>query len=326
MDRAHGRRLRLPRLAVALACLCAPSLLDESLPSNAPLAVASIERARLPLASPEWHREDSPISFSRHAHARAPVTPHAWSSLLAAAATDDPVPACRLAVLLEDCRLARQVDVMIETELSMAEREGRRPESAATEILALEASGADAQAACGAAPPEFLAHEWSYLLRAALAGHEASMYRFVTDLPIDPAWPGESRAALAAWRRHAPEILDALLHRRSPESLMLAYRAAQGFAIYGDERLPRDARAAARLGSALEIVHEDDPALAVELAALAHELAPVQHRQARKEGERLAEGFLVAQREGPASTGEECDAGWPGMQATWTAYGYQSGQ
>jgi hypothetical protein len=95
-------------------------------------------------------------------------------------------------------------------------------------------------------------------------------------------------------------------------------------------RLPplqtRDPRVATSLGSALEIVHEDDPALAVELAALAHELPAAQHRQARKEGERLAAAFLATALTQPVSSGEECDAGWPGMQATWTAYGYRSGQ
>jgi hypothetical protein len=326
VDRGRSR-LPLPRLAVALVCGCVPSVSDDPPGSSLPLDVAPIVRARFAFASPGLDRASPLPAFSRSVQAFPDTARHDWAALLAAAATDDPVPACRLAVLLEDCRLARHVDVMIDTELSMAEREGRGPESVATEIIALEASGAEAQAACGMAPSELLAHEWSYLLRAALAGHEASMYRFVTDLPIDPHWPDETAAALAAWRRHAPAILSALVHRRSPDSLMLAYRAAQGFAIFGDEPLqPRNARAAARLGRALEIVHEDDPALAVELAALAHELESAQHRQAREEGERLAEAFMLAAPGRPSSGGDECDAGWPGMQAMWTAYGYQSGQ
>jgi hypothetical protein len=326
MDRPRGR-LRLSRLALALACACATSGADDPAEAGTPLGIAPVERTTFRIAQPVPDTPAWRASLGQPLATSSLPAPADWSTLLAAVAADDPVPACRLAVLLEDCRLAGQVEVMIETELSMAEREGRAPESVATDVLALQASGAEAEAACGAAPPELLAHEWNYLLRAALAGHEASMYRFITDLPIDPAWPDESAAALAAWRRHAPEILSALLQRHSPESLMLAYRAAQGFAILGDRPLQaRDARAAARLGSALEIVHEDDPALAVELAALARELQPAQQWRARKDGERLAEGFLVAASDGPGTSGEECESGWPGMQATWTAYGYQSGQ
>lgn len=324
MDPARGHRWQLSRIALVLACACVPESTDDPRHAGAPGAVGSIERSGFRIDAPIFDRAGVPVAHQRLvSRPPAPAT-NAWSTLLADAAADDPVAACRLAVLLEDCRLARDIEVMIETELSMAEREGRGPASVASEIVALEASAASARAACGAAPPALLAHEWNYLLRAALAGHEPSMYRFVTDLPVDAQWPDEAAAARVAWRRYAPEILSALVQRRSPESLVLAYRAAQGFAILGDQPLQRrDPRAAARLGAALAIVHEDDPALAVELAALARELDQVQLHRARSEGARLADGFLAATRDGLASGGEECDRGWPGMQATWTAYGYQ---
>ena len=125
----------------------------------------------------------------------------------------DPITACQLAVLLEDCRLSRDVDAMIETEVSMAQREGRSP---AAEIVRLDDVAAGSRAACGAAPPELQAHEWEFLHRAALAGHEASMYRFVTDLPLAGLPRSEHERALAAWRRDAPAVLAALVQRRSP--------------------------------------------------------------------------------------------------------------
>ena len=255
--------------------------------------------------------------------ARPAAAAPAWQALLPAAQADDPVAACRLALLLDDCRLAADVAAMIDTQLSMAAQSGRAAQEAAAEIAALEASAEPLQRSCGDAPPALVGHGWSFLLRAAIAGHEPSMYRFVTDPPFDPAAPAEAQAALDAWQRHAGLLLGDLLRRASPHALRLAYRVAQGEALVGDRALqPRDPRAVLRLGTALAVVQEDDSARSVELAEVEAELSPAQTRQARTEGARLALHFLQPREPTAPSGSDECAAGWPGRASAWVAYGY----
>ena len=246
-----------------------------------------------------------------------------WATLLHAAQQDDPVAACRLAVLLDDCRMADDIGAMIETRISMAARAGDGLREAAAEIEALDASADPLRASCADAPPALVAQGWSFLLRAAIAGHEPSMYRFVTDPPLAAQAPDEAHAALAAWRQHARVLLVGLVRRASPQALPLAYRAAQGEPLVADLALqPRDPAAVLRLGSALAMLLEDDANRASELETAALELSPAVQRQARREGAQLARQFFEARSPTAASGSDECAAGWPGMASAWIAYGY----
>lgn len=329
MDRARHRVVRWHWLAAGLAGLLLLAWSGWRPAATLPLGVGPVERTRWSLSSPDLRGPVQSPPFATRAVTLPASADARWSALLATSAgdDDDAVAACRLAVLIDDCQLVRDVDAMIDTELSMAAREGRAADSVADEILRLDASAAPARESCGDAPPELLAHGWSFLLRAALAGHEPSMFRFVIDLPRDPSRPAEDAAALAAWHRHAPALLDRLVQRRSLQALPIAYRAAQGFPIAGDEVLqPRDPFVVMRLGSALALVLGDDSTLDVDLALLEHELPAAQRRAARAQGERLADAFLQAGQAPLAPAfDEECAAGWPGMPAAWLAYGTQPG-
>jgi hypothetical protein len=318
--RPEGRPPRLARALLAAWLAAWPAAWRA--PAG-PLPVAPPHAQRFDPDFPPLHAQLAPRPARRRMRGVPMAPAPAWSTLLAQAADEDPVAACRLALLLDDCRLLRDVEAMSATRLSMALREGRAAGEAAAEIAALEFSADPLRTACGDAPAELVAHGWSFLLRAALAGHEASMYRFVTDPPLDPARPDEAAAALQAWRTHAAPLLGALLQRASPQALPLAYRAAQGVALVADQPLqPRDAFATLRYGAALARLNEDDSNLTVQLEGVEAELSPARRRQARAEGARLAVRFQVAAEASGGSAGrEECASGWPGMAHAWAVQG-----
>ena len=326
-QQAGRRPWRWPRrLRAAVACvlLAWPASRDAAL---LPLPVEPPRRLRFdpalrPGVAAVRDVTVPPVAAASDAHASATTLPR-WATLLHAAQQDDPVAACRLAVLLDDCRMADDIGAMIETRISMAARSGDSLREAAAEIEALDASAEPLRASCGDAPPALVAQGWNFLLRAAIAGHEPSMYRFVTDPPLATESLDEARAALAAWRQHARVLLVGLLRRASPQALPLAYRAALGEVMVADLPLqPRDPAAVLRLGSALALLREDDANRNEELEMAALELPPAEQRRVRREGAQLARQFYEVRMPTAASGSDECAAGWPGMATAWIAYGY----
>jgi len=284
-----GRWRRGLRAAAACALLAWPAWREAGL---LPLPVEPPSRLRFETGltpGPAFVAPPLPAAPGAAQREAVAATMPRWATLLHAAQQDDPVAACRLAVLLDDCRMADDIGAMIETRISMAARAGDGLREAAAEIEELEASAEPLRASCADAPPALVAQGWNFLLRAAIAGHEPSMYRFVTDPPLAAQAPAEARAALAAWRQHARVLLVGLLRRASPQALPLAYRAAQGEPLVADLPLqPRDPAAVLRLGSALAMLLEDDANRASELETAALELPPAVQRQARREGAQLA--------------------------------------
>lgn len=241
-----------------------------------------------------------------------------WSLWLEAAHAGDAIAACRLAALLDDCRLAREVERMIETELSIAA--SQRDESAEDlhGIAALEAGVDPLRARCAALPDALHAQAWQHLLQAAVAGHEASILRFVLDPPLD-ALSGSGRdAAIEAYRRNADLFLASLLQRTSPDALVLAFRSAQGeeFLAGVPARMP-DPEAVVRWGSALLVLYGDDPAIQIGVDAALARLDARTAAKAQADGQRLVLPFLQRQRDAtasPAGPGDECRQGWPGRE------------
>lgn len=266
-------------------------------------------------------RPAEPI-FAESAGSQVPMDPMPdWLALLARADAGDPHAACQLSVLLDDCRLAAEVGAMVETQISMAASEAANLIANARDIAVLEISIDPLRATCAAVPADLVSQGWIYLLRAAIAGHEPSMFRYVTDLPVDPRPSVETSDAWSVYREHAAILIGLLMQRASPEALGLAFRAAQGVALVGDRPVQsRDPAAVVRLGTALIELREADPGSEENIARALAELSAVESIRARTEGRRLADRIRQRRTHGrPMDSSDECSDGWPGMEREYTA-------
>jgi hypothetical protein len=263
---------------------------------------------------------DPPRARPQPAPASAPAP--RWPALLAQADAGDPHAACRLTELLEDCRLVADVADMVETQISVAAAELDGSGFDAAAIAALDTSVDPLRALCADVPPELAQRSWSFLLRAAIAGHEPSMFRYVVDPPLQSAGAHEHRAALAAYRDNAALFVAHLLQRASPQALALGFRAAQGEAFVAGRAIQaRDPHAIVRIGTALLVLRDADTGSEDIVAQASAELLPSQAQHARNEGRLLADRFLRAgEPDGAQAAGDDCSAGWPGMPSEFTAY------
>lgn len=289
----------------------------ETLPSR-----AAVERPGLRLEPGTGLHADAPALHVRSAESDPQA---AWRSLQREADAGDPRAACELALLLDDCRIASAIGEMVETQVSMAAWSDANPVIAAAEIAALEASAEAYRPQCASVPDALRERGWRYLLAAAIAGHEASIHRFLTDPPFYPDAGEQYRQARQRYREDAPLLLGDLLQRQSPGAIALAFRAAQGEALFEDLALqPRDPAAVVRLGTALVTLHEDAAREAAIEAAIG-QLSPRVAARARGEGRKLALRLLpdiVTVNEPAAATAGECAEGWPGSRSHATAYTY----
>lgn len=313
------------RLAAFAALVLLPGLSRDApvVPRHAslndlllPMSVA-MPRSRFDLHSAAFGPSSSP-----QAPAPKPIPTRAeWSEWLNAANAGDPGAACRLALMLDDCRLARDVDEMVDTQLSMAVAEQGDSVRAAQDIAALQASVEATHARCAVLPDALTQHDGDFLLRAAIAGHEPSMLRYLADPPLAAASQAERAAALAAYRQNAGWLLDALLQRASPDALALAFRIAQGEEfVAGSPIRPRDPVAATRYGTALLTLRDDDVATLIGVETALSEIDAATAQQAETEGRRLAERFFQRQRlAATVSAGDECASGWPGRDRAVTS-------
>ncbi len=320
------RRLGFHRAALALLVLAltrdsAPNAgrLRHELPAPMPVSVQA------PVAAPAT--QAAPATRTANAGALQPVHAADWSRWLQAANDGDPVAACRFALLLDDCRRAREVEAMVNTQLSMAAAGDTDATGAARDIAVLQASVDALHARCAVLPDVLLQHDADFLLRAALAGHAPSMLRYLVDPPLSAPSAPEREAALAAYRRHARLFLDALLQRTEPDALALAFRIAQGEEfVAGAPIRPRDPAAAARYGSALLALREDDAATLIGVETALSQLDAARARHAQHEGRQLATRFLSRQAQlmdAPAETSwDECTRGWPGREAPPAGSGF----
>jgi hypothetical protein len=331
-DPVHVLRYRLPLTLVAASLLLAGAMPTASTTphhQSAPVATALLRDPAPPLPAVEFALPLPMLDRLAPEATIVAVTPPSsprWIPLLVAADGGDPLAACRLSLLLDDCRLASAVSRMIETQVSMAASSEVPLAQAASEIGELELSVEALQRSCADVPPALVERGWSYLLHAAIAGHAPSMLRFLTDPPLDAASPYETRTATAAYRENAALFLGDLLQRASPEALELAFRASQGVALALDQPIQvRDPAAVVRIGTALAMLGDDggDTQAAIEQAL--SELSSRQAQQAHADGQRLVNRFL---RPMPAALSQpagwpgadECSAGWPGHVAGYTAY------
>lgn len=247
-----------------------------------------------------------------------PIQRTDWSLWLDAANDGDAVAACRLSALLDDCRLAGEVERMIDTQVSMAASQGADSPESMREIAALEVELDPLRTRCAVLPDALHAQNWTHLMRSAIAGHEPSMLRFLLDPPIERLHGVDQEAAIAAYRANASLFLSALLQRASPEALAVAYRIAQGEEFLpGIAVRPRDAEAAVRWGSALLIFREDDPATLTGVESALAQLDPAVGTRAQAEAKRLVLPFLDRQRaleSTPNPDSDECRRGWPGRE------------
>ncbi len=320
--------------ALAIAALFRGAI---STPHEAPLPMRELLPIewRLPAASDIPFALDTrlprpvapPLSASVISQQPTESTPD-WLALLAQADAGDPHAACQLSVLLDDCRLAAEVDEMVETQISMAASEDTNVIANARDIAVLETSIDPLRDTCASVPADLVSQGWIYLLRAAIAGHEPSMFRFVTDLPVDPRLSGETTDAWSVYREHAALFIGLLLQRASPEALMLAFRAAQGAIFVGDRPIQtRDPAAVVRLGTALIQLREADPGSEENIALALAELPALESVRARAEGQRLADRFMQRRTLAPpmpwdSLLTDECSNGWPGMESEYTAYSF----
>ena len=244
-----------------------------------------------------------------------------WSQWLQAANAGDPGAACRLALMLDDCRLVREVDGMVDTQVSMAAAGEIEPAHEARDIAALQASVESQRSRCAVLPSVLLQHDADFLLRAALAGHEPSMLRYLVDPPLAAPSAPERAAALETYRQHADGFLEALLRRASPDALALAFRIAQGEEfVAGHPIRARDAAAAARYATALLMLREDDAPTLIGLETALSQLDADSGRRAQLEGRRMAALFLIARPQvAAAPASDECATGWPGLNRAVTA-------
>lgn len=307
-----------------------------STPHDAPLPMRDL----LPIV---WRPAAPDIPFALDSRLPRPVAPTPaepavseypigstpdWLALLAQADAGDPHAACQLSVLLDDCRLAAEVGEMVETQISMAASEETNVIANARDIAVLETSIDPLRDACAAVPADLVTQGWIYLLRAAIAGHEPSMFRFVTDLPVDPRLSAETADAWSVYREHAAVFIGLLLQRASPEALTLAFHAAQGAIFVGDRPIQtRDPAAVVRLGTALIELREADPGSEENIAHALAELSAFESLRARAEGQRLADRFLQRRTPAPpmpleSALSDECSNGWPGMESEYTAYSF----
>jgi hypothetical protein len=246
-----------------------------------------------------------------------------WWPMRTRAESGEATAACELSLQIEDCALADDVEAMVDTHIAMAARSGVDAALAAREIGELQASVEGLRRHCANLPAEIRAQAWRYLLAAAVAGHEASMYRFLVDPPLPPGADPDHAVALAAWHANAPLLLGSLLQRGSPEAVALAFRAVQGEVFVGTRPLQaRDPAAMVRLGTALVALREDDSTSQVVLERAATELPEATVARLRQEGRALA-GRLLHRVEQPAPAHRgECREGWPGMASAYAAYGW----
>jgi hypothetical protein len=217
-----------------------------------------------------------------------------WESLKARADRGDTNASCRLSLKLEGCRLAREARQRIAAEIEQLAAIGAADvdEQIAMRLSNNEAERAGYESRCGQVPPGVVMQEWQYLLRAAQAGHEPSMYRFVTAPPIDDSRPLEYVEALQAYRQHASTFVDELLRRGSAEGIVAALLIAVGHPIVGQSPLrPRDPGRMVQLASALALLRNKPGILTSTLSNAAEELTPGDIERARAEGERLAPNF-----------------------------------
>jgi hypothetical protein len=291
----------------------APTLRDAPLP---------IRIERVPLA----------LDRTRRAHEAAPNAPmraiapaSEWSQWLQAANDGDPGAACRLAAMLDDCRLEREVDAMVETQVLMAAAGASEVAQEAGQIASLQATVEAQRQRCAVLPAPLLSHDADFLLRAALAGHEPSMLRYIVDPPLALPSAVEREAALAMYRQHAPGFLDALLRRDSVDALALAFRIAQGEEfVAGAPVRARDAAAAARYGTALLRLREDDAATLIGVETALSEIDTASAHRAQSQGQALAQRLL--QRDGAIAmrvpAADECASGWPGRERALSTAAY----
>jgi hypothetical protein len=112
-------------------------------------------------------------------------------------------------------------------------------------------------------------------------------------------------------------LLGDLLQRDSLAGAQLAYRVAQGEALYRDQRLrPRDPEAVIRFGTAL-LSLRDDTTIAVAVESASAGIPASQVRRARERGRVLGQRFVIelAALSSAASQrvpSDECVIGWPG--------------
>ena len=318
------RRLGFRRAALALLVLAltrdsalSASRLRHELPASLPASVPASVAAPAPQTT----------TATRAAGELPPVHAAEWSGWLQAANDGDPVAACRFAAMLDDCRRAREVDAMVNTQLSMAAAGDADATRAALDIAVLQASVDALHARCAVLPDVLLQHDADFLLRAALAGHAPSMLRYLVDPPLSAPSAPEREAALAAYRGHAPSFLDALLQRAEPDALALAFRIAQGEEfVAGAPIRPRDPAAAVRYGSALLALREDDAATLIGVETALSQLDAARARHAQHKGRQLATHFLPRQAQlmdAPTETSwDECTRGWPGREAPMAGSGF----
>lgn len=321
---------RIVLLAVAALALTTTSGVP---PALTPLAPTPPEPATLPDRHPVQHvglaLSIQMPSHPRTAHADTHVADRAalpgWRQLERAADAGDPRAACELSLLLDDCRMASAIGGMVETQVSMAAVSGISPIIAAAEIAALEASAEALRPQCAGVPDVLLERGWSHLLAAAVAGHEASIHRFLTDPPVQPESGEDYRLARQRYRENAALLLGDLLQRNSPGAMALAFRVAQGEVFFADlELLPPDPAAVVRLGTALQILRDDANREAVIERAL-EQLPARAARRARAEGRALALRLVPISTAGSHAELAgiaECAEGWPGSRSHHTAYSF----
>lgn len=316
------RRVRPRGVLLALLMACG---LARDLPRRPPPTLASIAPAvQTPSPGTQSARDPVPVrqmargpTRSGPSHATPP-----WSRWLQAANDGDPGAACRLAVLLDDCRRVHEVDAMVETQVSVAAAGTGESTREAGEIVRLQASVEAQRERCAGVPATLRQHDADFVLRAALAGHAPSMLRYLTDPPLAAPSPAERAAALASYRQYAPDFLEELLQRGSREALGLAFRIAQGEEfVAGAPVQPRDAAAAVRYGTALLYLYEDDPATRIGVDTALGETDTASAHRAQGEGQELARRFLAqaAVLAAPGGDPDGCTNGWPRAPRATTA-------
>jgi hypothetical protein len=230
-----------------------------------------------------------------------------WQELKDRADAGEVNASCKLAQRLQGCRRAAELRDSIDEALTLA---AARNDLDSAEIIARqEIDMVEADGRCGAViPREVVLQEWKYLLKAAQAGHEPSMYQFVLNPPIDQARPLEYLDAIQAYDQYALTFVERLLASGSAEGLVAAVILESGTPIIGSTSLSSgDPVRRVELAAALAVLRNKPAILDSTLASLGGQIDERVRHSAIASGQRRSASFAF--RFADTSLGVEVDQG-----------------
>jgi len=236
-----------------------------------------------------------------------------WQELKREADSGSPASACKLYKVLEDCRFNEDVTKAADGTIT-ALASGAKLPNGEKQVIELQKISGKLSSACSAIPKEMYSEYPKYLLQAALAGHEPSMFQYVTDPGIDAERPLENLDALRAYRDNAPRLVDLLLQNGSTEALSLAFAVANGNPFVSQSPVrARNPLEVIRLGTALQLATTPRARIETSIGQAMMEVDRQAASKAKSNGQADAKKFNRKFSTGPngdaspSSTLQECD-------------------